>query len=111
MPVINTDIPGSGVPWVSVDTVSGLTIPINDPEKLAEAARRIAFEPGLRRRLSEGAVSRAFQYFNLEDMTEQTMQVYAKALGRVEEPILGRRSQSVPAPHAATMEWAASTTR
>jgi glycosyltransferase involved in cell wall biosynthesis len=81
-PVINTHIPGSGVPWVSLDNVSGLTVPINDPGALATAASRIASEPGLRNRLSTGAIERADQFFNIDDMTERTMNVYSTVLGR-----------------------------
>lgn len=110
-PVINTDIPGSGVPWVSVDTVSGLTVPIRDAEKLAEAARRIVYEPGLRRRLSEGAVTRAYQYFDFSDMTEQTMRVYSQALGRVTEPVAPRRPKHLVPSQPSPMDLATSPSR
>ena len=39
-PVINTEIPHSGVPWVSQNEDTGLTVPINNPEALAAAASR-----------------------------------------------------------------------
>ena len=35
-PVINTNL-NSGVPWVSVDKVAGITVDINDSEQLKEA--------------------------------------------------------------------------
>lgn len=62
-PVINTAIGGSGVPWVSPDGVSGLTVPVNDPLALAEAAGRIAADPDLRARLAGGARTRAVAEF------------------------------------------------
>ena len=51
MPVINAAIPRSGVPWVSPDGVTGLTVPVDDPAALAAAANRLLDEPGLRDRL------------------------------------------------------------
>lgn len=62
-PVINTAIPASGVPWVSPDGVSGLTVPVNDAAALAGAADRIAADAGLRARLAQGARSRAVDEF------------------------------------------------
>ncbi len=40
-PVINCDIPHSGVPWVCRDGVSGLTVPVNDVVAFAAAANRV----------------------------------------------------------------------
>src|SRR5439155_6052851 len=50
-PVINTQIPGSGVAWVSRHEETGLTVPMNHPKALADAAWRLLQEPGLRERL------------------------------------------------------------
>src|SRR5439155_13244313 len=47
-PVINTDIAGSGGAWVSPHEETGLTIPVNDPGALADAAQRLASDPALR---------------------------------------------------------------
>ncbi len=58
-PVINTAIFGSGVPWVSPDGESGLTVPINEPKAFAAAAHRLLNEPGLRDRLAAGATAGA----------------------------------------------------
>ena len=54
-PVINAAIPHSGVAWVSPHDVSGLTVAVDDPVALADAANRLLAEPGLRDRLSAGA--------------------------------------------------------
>ena len=40
-PVINTAIPHSGVPWVSPHEETGLTVPVDDPVALADAADRL----------------------------------------------------------------------
>src|SRR5439155_11821854 len=58
-PVINTDIAGSGVAWVSPNEETGLTVPVNDAEALAAAANRLVAEPTLRERLARGAAHRA----------------------------------------------------
>ena len=63
-PVINTAIPHSGVPWVSRDGETGLTIPVGDHKALAAASRRLLDEPGLRARLGAAAAERARCEFN-----------------------------------------------
>src|SRR5687767_3132840 len=83
-PVINTDILGSGVPWVSLHGQTGLTVPVNDAPALAAAARRLLEEPGLRRRLAEGAVRRVRQEFEHETMARRTLAIYRRVLERQE---------------------------
>ncbi|MEA5581254.1 glycosyltransferase [Nodularia harveyana UHCC-0300] len=78
-PVINANIPCSGVPWVSRNEQEGLTVPINDPVALAEAAKRLLVEPGLRNRLVRGSLIRA-QYFNHINMAERSLELYDKVL-------------------------------
>ncbi len=51
LPVVNTEIPGSGVAWVSPHEQSGLTVPVGDARALAAASRRLLDEPGLAERL------------------------------------------------------------
>ena len=79
-PVINTDIVGSGVPWVSQNETSGLTVPVNDPEALAAAARRLLDEPGLRDRLSRGGLRRAAEEFDHLTMAHRSLAIYQRAL-------------------------------
>jgi rhamnosyl/mannosyltransferase len=93
-PVINTDIAGSGVSWVSMDGVSGCTVPIENPMALAEAANRIAMNPAFRARLSAGAIQRAEEIFDIRRMTARTMQVYDSVLSRNTAPVLKPEPQS-----------------
>jgi rhamnosyl/mannosyltransferase len=79
-PVINTDIPGSGVPWVSRHEESGLTIPVGDAGALARAARRLLDEPGLRERLARRARKRACREFDADTMASRTLEVYRSVL-------------------------------
>jgi rhamnosyl/mannosyltransferase len=81
-PVINTALFGSGVAWVSPHEVSGLTVPVDDPEALAAAARRLLEEPGLRARLADGARARAESEFDHRVMAERSMDLYRAVLQR-----------------------------
>ena len=79
-PVINTEIPHSGVPWVSQNEETGLTVPINDPEALAAAAKRLLDEPGLRDRLINAARRRAITEFDHKIMAERSLDIYHSVL-------------------------------
>ncbi len=79
-PVINTRIDGSGVPSVSLDGVSGLTVDVANPIALAEAANKIDANPVLRAHLSAGAKDRAASEFSLKRMVEQTQDLYRSVL-------------------------------
>jgi rhamnosyl/mannosyltransferase len=79
-PVLNTDIAGSGVPWVSRHEDSGLTVPVGDAQALARAARRLLEEPGLRERLGATGQARARREFADETMAHRTMTAYHSAL-------------------------------
>ena len=79
-PVINTAIPASGVAWVSQHDVTGLTVPMNSPDELAAAARRLLQEPGLRDRLATAARDRAVQEFDARTMGLRSLEVYRRVL-------------------------------
>lgn len=79
-PVVNAAIPDSGVPWVARHEVSALTVPVNDPAAFAAAARRLATEPGLRERLSAGAVREAEGRFDHRVMAARSLQIYERVL-------------------------------
>lgn len=79
-PVINTAIPHSGVPWVSPHEVTGLTVPVNDPDAFAAAARRLLDEPGLRSRLAEAGRRRAAEEFDHRVMARRSLAVYEDVL-------------------------------
>jgi glycosyltransferase involved in cell wall biosynthesis len=84
-PVINTEIPGSGVSWVSPHEVSGLTAPCNDADAFAKAAWRLLSEPGLRDRLAQAARQRAMEQFDQSVMARRSLAIYERAIahGRV----------------------------
>jgi rhamnosyl/mannosyltransferase len=80
-PVINANIPCSGVPWVSRHEQEGLTVPINDAAALAGAAKRLLSEPGLRNRLVMASRKRA-AYFNHITMAQRSFEVYEEVLSQ-----------------------------
>jgi rhamnosyl/mannosyltransferase len=90
-PVLNANVPGSGVPWVSRHEESGFTVPVDDPKAFADAATRLAREPGLRDRLAAGARDRARRDFGLTTMAQRSFDIYQAALaGAVSDPRCGR---------------------
>lgn len=91
-PVLNTDIPGSGVAWVSLDGVSGLTVPTGDADALAAAAQRLLDDPDLSERLSAGGRRRARAEFSDTLMARRSLEAYVTLLGprREDLPEAGR---------------------
>jgi rhamnosyl/mannosyltransferase len=79
-PVLNTAIEGSGVAWVSRHEESGLTVPVEDPRALAEAAQRLLDEPGLRARLGAAGRARACREFDAAAMAQGTLKAYREAV-------------------------------
>lgn len=80
-PVINANIPHSGVPWVGRHDVAGLTVPIDDPAAFAAAAKRLLSEPGLRDRLAAGAVREAAERFDESVMVDRSLEIYRAVAG------------------------------
>jgi glycosyltransferase involved in cell wall biosynthesis len=77
-PAINCDIPGSGVSWVCRHELEGLTVPRNDPQAFAAAARRLLTEPGLRERLSQRAKERSQEFYDTV-MAQRSVEIYQQA--------------------------------
>jgi glycosyltransferase involved in cell wall biosynthesis len=80
-PVINADIPCSGVTWVSRHNCEGLTIPLNDHLALAKAAQSILDNPKLRDRLVRGAEARLPEFDHMT-MAKRSFEIYYESLGR-----------------------------
>jgi glycosyltransferase involved in cell wall biosynthesis len=75
VPVVNTKL-DSGVPFVSLDGQTGLTVPPADPQALAAALNRLLDDPELRRSLGDAARSRARNEFSLQTMTSRMKTLY-----------------------------------
>lgn len=74
LPIVASDIPGSGVPWVNQHGVCGFNVPVGDPCALADACNQILESDSLRNNLSLGARQRFFAEFT-EDVSVQRMLV------------------------------------
>ncbi len=80
LPVVNARIP-SGVPGVSLDGVTGVTVPPGDPVALAGAINALLDEPARGARLGEAGRRRVVDHYTLEGMTERTLALYRRVLG------------------------------
>ncbi len=78
-PVVNTRI-DSGVPFVSIDGVTGITVPPREPEALAAAITRLLDNPDLRARYGAAATRRVREEFSLETMASRTLDLYHNIL-------------------------------
>jgi glycosyltransferase involved in cell wall biosynthesis len=75
LPVINTDI-DSGVPEVSIDGLTGITVPPKNPAALARAINFLLQNDDKRRRYGFAASKRAREEFSAERMAENTLKLY-----------------------------------
>lgn len=75
VPVINTDLP-TGVPWVSQDGETGLTVPPRDAAALAEALQELLNNPEKRAAFGANAKERVKEKFTTARMVEDTLSVY-----------------------------------
>lgn len=75
-PVINTHITHSGVDWVSLSNVSGLTIRPACVQSLVAASKELASNEQLYQRLSLGARQRAISLFDAGMMAAKSINIY-----------------------------------
>ena len=80
LPIAATDIPGSGVPWVNQQGVSGLNVPVGDPEVLAEACNRILGSTQLHHKLCSGARQRFLSAFTEGLFIKRMMDLYDRLM-------------------------------
>lgn len=78
-PVVNTDLP-TGVPSVSVDGMTGLTVSPGDAPGLANAIRTLLGDEALRKRFSAAARRRAMN-FDRAVITRQVLDLYREVTG------------------------------
>ena len=74
VPPIVTDSGGS--PELVVDGESGIVVPVNDSNAIAEAIERLYRDAGLRKRLGEAARRRIATDFRSEDTVKKTIALY-----------------------------------
>ncbi|HEX6370594.1 MAG TPA: glycosyltransferase [Longimicrobium sp.] len=78
-PVVNTRLE-SGVPFVSRDGESGITVPPADVDALAAALTRLLDDEPLRRRMGQAARERVRRELSLDRMVARTLQIYREAV-------------------------------
>ena len=96
-PVVNTNL-DSGVPSVSLDGVTGLTVPPNDPLALAGAINRLLGDSELRQAYGRAARARVVEEFDQDVMLERMLGLYSRIL-RVP---FGEKSKSLAEPGSGT---------
>jgi rhamnosyl/mannosyltransferase len=79
-PVVAADIPGSGVPWINVDGVTGLNVPVRQPAALAGALALLMSNDELRQRMGHAARRRYLDEFTAERMTQRTIDLYRQSM-------------------------------
>lgn len=75
LPVINTDLK-SGVPFVSLDNVTGFTVAPSNSDELEKAIEKLILDPLLYAEFSKNALDRAKEFSN-EEMVEKYLNIYA----------------------------------
>jgi glycosyltransferase involved in cell wall biosynthesis len=76
LPVVNTAIAKSGVPFVSRDGESGLTVPHSDASAFAHALNTILKDRGLAKRFGDAGRARVKSDFSKEVMRERMLALY-----------------------------------
>jgi len=74
-PVVNTRLP-TGVPFVSVDGETGITVEPRDSKALAEAINKLLNDEELRKRYGVQARKRVEENFTVDKMNERILGVY-----------------------------------
>lgn len=75
-PVVSTDIPGSGVPWVNQNGVSGFTVPPCDSQALARAIEDVCSDARRYQQFCQDSRQRYEQNFRMEDMISACKALY-----------------------------------
>jgi len=81
LPVVASDLRGSGVTFVVRDGETGLLVPPGDADTLAAALRRLAQDAALRQRLGTAGRQRWLNEFTLERAAQRTLTLYRDVLG------------------------------
>jgi glycosyltransferase involved in cell wall biosynthesis len=85
-----------GGPGFIVDDSCGIRIPVTDPERyprdIAQAVRRLAGDPGLRRRLGAGARARVASFGTWEATAARLIELYRQTIAAHDRRAGGRRA-------------------
>jgi rhamnosyl/mannosyltransferase len=84
-PIVNTRL-ATGVPFVSIDGLTGITVPPRDPVSLAQAITRLLDDADLRARYGAAAIRRVRSQFTAERMGARTLALYREIVSSREQP-------------------------
>ncbi len=82
LPVVASDIRGSGVGFVVRDGETGLLVPPGDADALAAALRRLAGDAALRRKMGDAGRARLQREFTLDRVVPRVTDVYLRSAVR-----------------------------
>lgn len=85
LPVVTTEIEGSGVPWVNQHGITGLNVPPAVPEALAEALNTLLSQPRRAAALGKAGRRRFLECFTADLMVERTLRMYRQLPTIVED--------------------------
>lgn len=77
-PVVASDIPGSGVPQVNLDGVTGFNTPTGDTSALAAGLLRVTSQPSIASTFGRAARERFLAEYTADSMTRRTLALYEK---------------------------------
>lgn len=80
IPVVATEIFGSGVPWVNQHGVSGLNVAVGDPVALAAACNQLLANDSVRNRFAEGARQRFTAEFTEDISVKKMLDTYQQLI-------------------------------
>jgi glycosyltransferase involved in cell wall biosynthesis len=80
LPIVASDIYGSGVPWVNSHEVCGLNVPVGDVGALALACNNILSSAALTKAFSKGARTRFLSNFVEEVFVTRILEIYSQSL-------------------------------
>lgn len=81
-PIVTTNIPGSGVPWVNQHEVTGLNVPVGDGAATAAALNRILADGELAARFGKAGELRFRSELTADLMVSRTLDLYRRLLGQ-----------------------------
>ena len=81
-PVVCSAVDGSGLSWVNLDGVTGLTVTPGSPAELAVALHQLLAEPALAARLGAAARHRFLTGFTAAAMVDRTAALYERVAAR-----------------------------
>lgn len=81
LPAVATHV--GGIPKVVIDGETGLLVPPDDEEALADAIKRLLDSPSLCRKMGKAARRHIEAHYSIESVTDQHIALYQKVAGSV----------------------------